>query len=74
MIESLKRDIKCKINFYVYFFFLDISNPKSEYESSKVEQWFDKVDKHSPVILNHISHALKAMINKPKNGKTCLFT
>ena len=38
--------------------------------SKQVEEWFDNVDgDQSVILLNHISYALRSMINKPQNCK-----
>ena len=38
--------------------------------NKQVEEWFDNVDgDQSAILLNHISYALRSMINKPQNCK-----
>ena len=47
-------------------------HPKGDRDDLKDDQWFEKANSSSvpPEMLYHVSHALKAMINKPKNGKS----
>ena len=38
--------------------------------NKQVEEWFDNADgDQSVILLNHISYALRSMINKPQNCK-----
>eukprot|EP00111_Clytia_hemisphaerica_P003957 TCONS_00011348-protein len=43
-------------------------HPKGEIQNNvSKEQWFEKASSNCPVVLTHISHALKSLMNKPRN-------